>query len=63
MRTWALACIDGSAYSPAVCGAADWSALRMDAAEVNKSHCELDLGSCCPRTGKCCNSLCHCVSI
>lgn len=31
MRTRVLACIDGSAYSPAVCDAAAWSSLRMDA--------------------------------
>jgi nucleotide-binding universal stress UspA family protein len=31
MRNRILACIDGSSYSPAVCDAAAWAALRLDA--------------------------------
>jgi len=31
MKTSVLACIDGSTYSPAVCDAAAWAALMMDA--------------------------------
>jgi nucleotide-binding universal stress UspA family protein len=31
MRTLVLACIDGSNYTPAVCDAAAWAALRMEA--------------------------------
>lgn len=31
MKTLVLACIDGSAYTPAVCDAAAWAALRLEA--------------------------------
>ncbi len=31
MKTLVLACIDGSSYSPAVCDAAVWASLRLDA--------------------------------
>jgi len=31
MKTYVLACIDGSTYSPAVCDAAAWASLRLEA--------------------------------
>ena len=31
MKTTVLTCIDGSTYAPAVCDAAAWAALRLEA--------------------------------
>ncbi|MBE0596948.1 MAG: universal stress protein [Desulfuromonadales bacterium] len=44
MRKLVLACIDGSSYSPAVCDAAAWAALRMEAplAFLHVPHKEQD---------------------